>query len=90
MSVMACDRRGCGEIMCHHLIDGKYHICTSCLGEFEEDRRTWPNSMPKSDVLKLVIDFLDTSKGTFTKLDERGIDDELGRLIRNIDQGNES
>lgn len=33
MGVMACDRRGCSNIMCNHYSSEYGYICNDCLGE---------------------------------------------------------
>ena len=34
MSVLHCDRNGCGNIMCDNMING-YYICNKCLHELK-------------------------------------------------------
>lgn len=36
MSVLACDKKGCENIMCDTCIDGKYYICNNCKEDFKE------------------------------------------------------
>lgn len=34
MSVLACDRNGCENIMCDILVMGTYYVCEECAEEF--------------------------------------------------------
>ena len=49
MSVLACERVGCGNIMCDYLLLERY-ICLDCLTELNEVRKDWPHTMPKCDL----------------------------------------
>lgn len=59
MGVMRCNRHGCGNIMCHHMLDGHY-ICTDCLSEVERKRKGWPEQMSAVDVRRYIQDFFDS------------------------------
>lgn len=36
MGVLACDRRGCNNIMCDHYSHEHGHICNECLNELRD------------------------------------------------------
>lgn len=65
MSVLACERRGCPNIMCDRLIlGGTRYICHDCFQELDEWRQTWT-----PDFIGLVRQsiqaFMDSPPGTF-------------------------
>lgn len=35
MGVLACDRKGCGNIMCDICVDHSYYICYECMDQFK-------------------------------------------------------
>ena len=79
MSVLECDRLGCEEIMCNHLIlDGKKYICNSCFEELLEFKKTWTEEMKKGEIRNKIEYFMNETKpGEFSKCD---VDSEFRRL----------
>lgn len=82
MSVLACDRRNCENVMCSRLImnDSKY-ICEDCWQELLELKDSWETPMTAAEVRKRVVAFFDTEPGT--AVDKPcDIDREFERLTR--------
>ena len=85
MGVMACDRPGCTNIMCHHcILESTKYICTECLHELEQWRKQWPGEMTARKVWDSIREFMDTRKGTYDvgrKLTGDQIEDEYDRAM---------
>jgi hypothetical protein len=86
MSVLACGRPECEEVMCSRLIlGGERYICDDCWKELLICRTQWPETMPVSEVRKRIEEFMDTKPGIFKELDAAGIDEEFKRLTADGD-----
>lgn len=84
MSVMACGRKGCEEIMCNRLIlDSSAYICGDCYEELLLVKKSWPKEMAALDVGNCIRAFMDTEPRSFIMLDAEGIDKEFERLTGN-------
>ena len=67
MSVLACERRGCSNIMCENTILGdKYYICDECLEELNGAKLTW-KTRNKREIIELVEEFMDSEKDSYEK-----------------------
>ena len=68
MSVLACDRTDCENVMCSRLIlDGKFYICDDCYAELCEHKETWPDEMRPREVYDKIWNFMrNTSPGTYS------------------------
>ena len=82
MSVLACNRHGCDNIMCDRLILGnKYYVCSTCWAELLEYRATWePYGMTLADVRINIEWFMDTVPGIYQYCDETDIEAEFKML----------
>lgn len=81
MSVLACDRNCCGNIMCDRLIlDGAAYICNYCYDELIIFRKTWPKEMPLNDVRKRIEAFMRTEPNATVQADDDEIEREFQRL----------
>lgn len=84
MSVLACDRGSCENIMCHRLIlDGTKHICDSCFEELKIYKETWPSKMKASEIKRKIEDFMNTEPGDFGQ--QVDVDEEFDRLTNDVD-----
>jgi hypothetical protein len=87
MSVLACDRNGCKNVMCDIYWSwcNKY-ICSDCLEELRDYRKSWPDEMKRSAVQTFIVKFFDTVPGTYLKSDiisGQQIDDEFDAMVVN-------
>ena len=83
MGVMACDRRGCENIMCNRLIlDGSKYVCGDCGEELDSLPQTaeWSERMTASEVRSAIEEFMDTPVGTYKVLERDEILEEFKRL----------
>ena len=84
MSVLACCRSDCDNVMCDRLIlESSAYICNDCYKELLAYKETWPESMTPLDVREHIVNFMSTPTGTYKKkvvLDQEGIDNEFKRL----------
>jgi len=81
MSVCACDRAGCEEIMCTRLIlNGSRYVCSSCWRELLDFKDTWPADMTKKDVEDKVRAFMSTVPETFSLPKFVDVDDAFDKL----------
>lgn len=64
MSVLACDRRGCNNVMCNRLVEERY-ICEECATEFRE--QIGEASIPIREMSKAFNAFMDGEKSVYTK-----------------------
>lgn len=84
MSVLACDRYNCDNIMCDRLIlNGTKYICDTCYDELIEYKSIWPQSVSKVDVEYKIQVFMISSPGTYKRLDQSEIQAEFDRLVGN-------
>ena len=82
MSVLACGRAHCERIMCDRLIVGQY-ICEECWHELLAHKKTWPTTMPVTEVSQRIGDFMDTPRST-VEAGQVEIEAEFARLTRTI------
>lgn len=59
MGVLACDRKGCDNIMCDTLIDN-YYICYECKAEFES--KIGDGSFSEAELFERFAGFMETRK----------------------------
>lgn len=85
MGVLACERRGCPNILCHRLIlEDQCRICDECWEEMLQYKSRWRLSrMSAREVRALLEEFMDTEVGAHRMLaDEAEIDEEFDKLTR--------
>ncbi len=88
MSVLACDRYNCPEIMCDRLImNGSKYICSDCWYELLEYKETWKKHISNlAEVEEVMENFFRSKPGTYIKLNndnaEEMIDKEFDRLTQ--------
>jgi len=82
MSVLACDRRSCPNVMCDRLIlDGTRYICNECWEELVEYKATWQPPMTPLDIENKIREFIGTSIGAYETVEtECDIEAEFRRL----------
>ena len=81
MSVMACDRQNCENIMCDKcILKSTAYICNSCWSELLEFKETWPTEMTALDVEDKIREFMSTRPGAYKVLENVDIDAEFRRL----------
>ena len=86
MSVLACDRGNCPNIMCDRLIlqgtrDGSRYICNSCYDELLEFKKTWEPPMTAQEVEAKIREFMATNPGAYRVFNDEGdIDAEFDKL----------
>ncbi len=61
MSVLACQRPRCDEVMCDHLVLGGY-LCHGCLDELLRLKEGWPEQLTEADLDERLRTFLDSPK----------------------------
>lgn len=81
MSVLACGRYDCPNVMCDYMVDGRY-ICNDCMQELEDWRKSWPDSIEVADVQKLIEEFMNTGVGQLrnSSRDPDDVEQEWQRL----------
>lgn len=85
MSVLACGRYRCDNIMCDRLIfSGRYYICDRCYEELLVFKATWKqDEMTANEVKPRIEEFMRTEPGTYVAAPRGvGIDEEFQRLTR--------
>lgn len=80
MSVLACSRSDCDNIMCDRIVLNNYYLCDECFAELKEYKKTWPERMRKNEVTKRIEDFLTSTKNFYIMLEDSEIDEEFNRL----------
>ena len=63
MSVLACDRNGCENIMCDTLVHKKYYVCDECCQEFIELSGT--QNFNENILFEKFLFFIETKKKEF-------------------------
>lgn len=63
MSVMACGRYGCNNIMCDRIMLGNY-ICHDCWLELVAHKDTWPKDLSGGKVRIRIVEFMQTTPGS--------------------------
>ena len=65
MSVLACNRRRCSNVLCDNTILGdRYYICDECLEELNVVKLTW-KTRNKREIEDLVEEFMNSEKGSY-------------------------
>jgi len=69
MGVMPCERKGCENILCNRIINvpKQTYICNSCFYELTEVRQTWDPNLTLGEVIKKVVEFMNTPPGNNVK-----------------------
>ena len=81
MSVLACDRAFCSEVMCDRMIlDGSQYICDRCWKELLEYKATWPRTMAPGYVRRRIEEFMVSAPGSFKV--PVNTDEEFDRLTQ--------
>jgi len=83
MSVMACNREGCDNIMCDRYAHDIGYICNECYQELLVAKTHWPFSVPKDEVKQRIIEFMNTNKGHTYNLQGSEIDNEFDSIMGN-------
>lgn len=79
MSVLACDRLGCENIMCDRLLFGRRYICEECWRELLAYKATWRNLSERQVKLK-IMEFFGTEPGAYRDDEIVDIDETFDRL----------
>jgi len=80
MSVLACGRFKCDNIMCDRLVLGRY-LCNACYEELLEFKRSWGFCTRVTSVRPHLEHFMTTAPGTFARDDDdAAVDAEFHRL----------
>ncbi len=81
MSVLACNRAYCPNIMCDRLIlNGEMYICNDCFKELLKFKETWNESVQPIHVDHLIRQFMTTALGTYTTDNKDSVEEEFKRL----------
>lgn len=89
MSVLACGRYRCDNIMCDRLIlDSSHYLCERCYQELLLFKATWKQEMQVvREVRTRIEEFLRTEPGTYVGTDQGvGFEEEFQRLTGNYVQ----
>ncbi len=84
MGVKACDRPNCESVMCDRcILNNTKYICGDCWQELCEWRETWAEEMEQRQVKNLIVEFMDSEKGSFKVrvLDSYQINQEFNKLM---------
>jgi hypothetical protein len=84
MSVMACGRIDCENVLCDTLLRLKSresYICSECLLELKASRAMWPRSMTIDEIHEAVEEFLTTPKNSVIPLHDDEVEDEFKHII---------
>lgn len=80
MSVLACSRSNCEELMCERLIlDRTMYICSDCFEELIAFKATWNNSMTVAEVRYAIEEFMRSKVGSYIAAN---VDAEFDRLTK--------
>lgn len=86
MSVLACDRIGCENVMCDAMLFGnEMYICWQCLAELEEYKNTWELPITEAEIEKRIRGFMDSGPGAFkvTPIEDReGVERVFAKFTR--------
>lgn len=74
MSVLACDRNNCTNIMCDILIENRY-VCRECAAEFRS--LIGNRELPLSEMASRFLRFMETPKSSCTSHESVSVDDFL-------------
>jgi hypothetical protein len=77
MSVLACCRESCPNVMCDRLVMGAY-LCLECFRELAELKESWPEVMARSDVEDRIREFMATEP----RGEVGNRDDLFGSMVR--------
>lgn len=65
MSVLACDRRSCQNVMCDDMLFGnEMYICRECLQELEAYKETWELPITENEIEDKIRLFMDSKPGS--------------------------
>lgn len=86
MGAMHCDRIGCDNVMCRHIILTNFvkYICDTCLDELKEYKQTWELPLSIGEVEEKIRSFMKSDVGSHVVkllLTEEEVDQEFNRLI---------
>lgn len=84
MSVLACDRLDCENIMCDRLLFGRRYICDDCWKELLAYKATWHN-LTESQIKRKILEFFGTEPGTYVGGAEVDIGEAFDRLTRDTE-----
>ena len=88
VSVLACNRGDCENVMCDRLILGNSaYICNSCFIELVDWRKEWPDCLTKADVRRMIEWFMESPVGSYAKLHADGEEDEIEKEFRYLTGG---
>lgn len=65
MGVLACDRKGCGSIMCDNCVESKWYVCDDCIEEFKQyvsNNLLWGEVISDERLLELFELFIEKEK----------------------------
>lgn len=82
MSVMACDRKDCRNIMCNRLIlEYSRYICDTCFDELEEHYKSRTFSL-KGQIRTMIEAFMLSPPGSYSRqsVDPETVEREFRRL----------
>lgn len=82
MSVLACDRYRCPNIICDRLIfNYSQYICEDCWKELLKFKNNWSSTLRQNDVRKHIEAFMETEPGSYNEdLTPDEIEKEFRRL----------
>jgi hypothetical protein len=81
MSVLACDRAGCENVMCDRLIlDGQAYICDECFEELKIVKSTWCYNLNGLSVREGIEYFMMSRKNTQRSVQPPEVEEEFKRL----------
>lgn len=84
MSVLACDRKDCKNIMCDVCINGSYYVCNDCEQEFKEYLvKENLNPTTEGEIYREFEKFMATSKDTYTQGEPISVEDFFNKNRRN-------
>lgn len=82
MGVLACDRRGCPNIMCDYCILGNsLDLCSDCLRELTEKKERWPADLPDTAIEDRIRKFMNRERGVDPNIDRTHLNEVFDRLI---------
>lgn len=79
MSVLACERNQCSNVMCDYFILNRY-ICSDCLFELREEMKNWNQIMSRSEMHEKIEEFFLSEVGyDYTLVD---ISEEFDKILK--------
>lgn len=78
MSVLSCQRYGCGSIMCDTYVDGVGYVCDECQEDFKKFIASKGIILSnEDDIIKYLKLFMETEKNEYITDDEIGMIDNF-------------